>query len=114
MRANGKRFGSAAFELKQTTEDSIPFSDVQPHQIDALLTAKRGGGLLYKAPDDSRGMKPFDLFFLTAAEAYVVIRFPNCFTVIDVEVFIEEKAKSQRKSLTWYRAQAIAKFVIEI
>ncbi len=109
---------SAAFELKQTTNDSLPFSAVQEHQLDALLAVSEGAkGLLYKAPDDSRGVKPMDLLYLRNADAYVVIKYPEFFCLIDVDAFIKEKEKSNkkgnRKSLTSDRAQAIAYKVIK-
>lgn len=113
VRANKRNLFSSAFELKQTTGKSIPFSDVQEHQLDALLAAKHDG-LLYKAPDDSRGIKPFDMFFLYNARAFVVIRYPDFFCLIDVEVFIEERQISERKSLTAQRAREIAHEVIEL
>jgi hypothetical protein len=104
---------SAAYELKQTLTDSIPFSDVQDHQIDALL-AVEDAHLLYKIPDDSRGVKPFDMVYLTRAKAYVVIRFPEWFCGIRVKVFIEEKKTSKRKSLTARRALDIATFSVRL
>ncbi len=100
---------SAAFELKQTTTNSIPFSAVQEHQIDALKAVKTSG-LLYKIPDDSRGVKPFDFVFLKTAPAYVVIKYPQGFVVIDVNIFCDEKERSDRKSLTWERSLELAVF----
>jgi hypothetical protein len=98
-----------AYELKQTTTDSIPFSDVKEHQIDALMAVKWGDkGLLYKAPDDSRGIKPFDLFYMKGCPAFIVIKYPKLFVLIDIETFIEEKKRSKRKSLTVDRAVEIA------
>jgi len=103
---------SAAFELKQTITDSIPFSDVQEHQITALLAVKSSKGLLYKAPDDSRGIKPFDLFYLRGEGAYVVIKFPEFFAIIDVDIFIKEKNRSKRKSLLSKRAEEISEKIV--
>lgn len=106
---------SAGFELKQTRTDSIPFSDVKEHQIDALTAVGEGEkGLLYKAPDDSRGVKPFDLFYLRNADAYVVIKFPDFFCLIDYDVFKKEEKKSKRKSLTTDRAKQIAYQVVQL
>lgn len=99
---------SAAYELKQTTKDSIPFSDVQEHQIDALQAVKSKTGLLYKAPDDSRGVKPFDLFYLRNTAAYIVIRYPREFHVIDIDRWVRESKTSKRKSLTVIRAREIS------
>ncbi len=98
---------SGAFELKQTRTNSLPFSAVQEHQLHALRAAK-GEGILYKAPDDSAGVKPFDFFYLRHAYAWVVIKYPNAFYIIDVEMFSHEKALSSRKSLTEQRAKEIA------
>lgn len=102
-------FQSCAFELKQTTSDSIPFSDVKEHQIDALLAVKHGEkGLLYKAPDDSRAIKPFDLFYLFRGDAYIVIRYPKFFCIIDIDEFCREQKRNKRKSLTADRAKDIS------
>lgn len=104
---------SAGFELKQTTTDSLPFDAVKDHQIDALLAAN-STGLLYKAPDDSRGIKPFDLFYLRGAATYVVIKYPSCFVLINIRIFKMEKEKSKRKSLTVKRAQQIAELTVHL
>lgn len=106
LRANPRP--SAAFELKQTTSDSLPFGAVQPHQLDALEAARGNTGLLYKAPDDSRGIKPCDLLYLRFSEAFVVIKYPNCFVLIDNRVFTEEMKSSKRRSLTSSRAKEIS------
>lgn len=100
---------SGAFELKQTRTNSIPFSAVMEHQIDALMAVKNGG-LLYKAPDDSAGVKPFDFFYLRNEPAYIVIKFPRCFVGIDVETWVREQERSMRKSLTVSRAKEICVF----
>ena len=101
---------SSAFELKQTTKDYIAFDALQGHQEVALLAASRNNGILYKAPDDSRGVKPFDFFFLRAAPAFVVIKYPQGFEGIDIETFIMERERSTRKSLTYERAHQISVF----
>lgn len=104
---------SAVFELKQTTTDSIPFSAVQDHQL-AALNAAREPGILYKIPDDSRGVKPFDMVYLRHAERYIVIRYPDFFCIIDVYMWELEEKKNERKSLTSKRAREIADRVIEL
>jgi hypothetical protein len=96
----------AAFELKQAGS-SLPFSALAPHQEEALLAAKHRE-ILYKAPDDSAGFKPFDLFYLKGAQAYVVIFFSQRFSVIDIDTFLAERARSPRKSITVDRAGEIA------
>jgi hypothetical protein len=104
-----KDLPSAAFELKQTTIDYISFSALQDHQEAALLAATTTG-LLYKAPDDSRGVKPFDFFYLKRVPAFVVIKYPNGFEGITIENFIAEREKSNRKSLTHAKASEISSF----
>lgn len=105
---------SSAFELKQSVTNSLPFGAVQEHQRDALLACKTKGGLLYKAPDDSRGIKPFDLFLLSNSYAWVVIRYPHSFHLIDIDTFLLEEKRSTRKSLTEDRAQAISTVSVKI
>lgn len=103
---------SSAFELKQTTKNYISFSALQEHQEYALLAAC-GPGLLYKAPDDSCGVKPFDFFYIKRASAFVVIKYPKGFEVIEIQNFITERERSgKRKSLTYERAQAISTYSI--
>lgn len=108
-----QKFQSAAFELKQTQDDYIPFSDIQDHQINGLLAAKSRNGILFKLPDDSRGIKPFDLFYLQMSEAYVVIKYPKFFCVIDIDDFLRERNESKRKSLTDIQAREIALKIVD-
>lgn len=104
---------SAAFELKQTRTNSISFAAVKEHQLHALKAAK-GEGILYKGPDDTAGFKPFDLFYLRHANAWVVIKYPKAFFIIDVEMFMHEKALSSRKSLTDQRAREICMTAVDL
>lgn len=105
---------SAAFELKQCGS-SLPFNAVQEHQVDALTSVHSSTGLLYKAPDDSRGVKPFDLFYLRSAPAYVVVLFGNKeFSLIEIETFMLEKKRSKRKSLTMARAREISTITVPV
>lgn len=110
---NSAALGSSVFELKQTQTNSIAFSDVKEHQIDALMAVKHNSkGLLYKAPDDSRGIKPCDMFYVKQGGAYVVIRYPKFFVLIDIDVFNTEKTMNKRKSLTADDAKRIAYKVV--
>lgn len=102
---------SSVFEIKQTTKDSIPFSALKEHQIDALMSVNETvRGFSYKIPDDSRGVKPFDLVHYKRAPAFVVIKYPTMFCVISIINFIAEEGKSKRKSLTLERAIEIASY----
>lgn len=105
---------SAAFELKQCGS-SLPFSAVQEHQIDGLRAVKSDHGLLYKGADDSRSIKPFDLFYLRNAPAFVVILFGNQeFSIIDVDTFMLESKRSKRRSLTMARARELSTRTISL
>jgi hypothetical protein len=106
--------GSAAFELKQTQTNALPFSALQEHQIDALRSARSPYGILYKAPDDSAGVKPFDYFYLQSVPAFVVIRYPKSFHVIPVENFVAESESSKRRSLTSERAEEISTYSVPL
>ncbi len=109
MKANPQTFPhGAVFELKQTST-SLPFCAVQEHQINALLATSEGeGGMLYKIPDDSRGIKPFDMFYAKRMPAFIVIKFPKKFEIISVGTFVLEMNRSNRKSLTAQRASEIS------
>lgn len=103
---------SSGFELKVTPTDSIAFTDVREHQVDALLAVKRAK-LFWKIPDDSMAAKPFDCFLLVASSAWIVVMF-RCrergqgeFFLIDVEVWTAERKRSKRRSLTEERARQI-------
>ena len=109
---------SAAFELKICKENSIPFSNVQDHQVAGLLAAKIGK-LVYKIPDVGMGQKPFDSMILSGTEAYVVIiyHYDRQYTrayLIDVEVWDKESETSIRRSLLEDRAKEIASEVFEL
>ena len=97
---------TAAFELKQTQTDSIPFSDVKPHQVDALL-AVREGNFVWKIPD-AGFQNPFDSFSMYNEQAFVVIFYPKSFELIPINGFLLERERSKRKSLTYERARAIS------
>ena len=66
--------GSAAFELKRTTSDTLPVKSIAPHQLVALNQAF-DGTLYYKMPDTGYGKKPMDCFVLQQSLAYLVIAF---------------------------------------
>lgn len=103
---------SCTFEVKQTTKDYISFGCVKEHQLDALRASTSSLGFSYKISDQSQGAKPFDVLYYNLAYAYIVIKFPKFFCLIDVNDFNNEKEKSKRKSLTSLRAIEIAKKTI--
>lgn len=94
-------------ELKQTTTNSISFSVVKEHQLNWLLACKHNS-TNYKIPDDTRGIKPVDYIFSIKTDAVIVIKYPNNFYIIDIDIFIKEKKISKRKSLLEKRASEIS------
>lgn len=104
---------TAVFELKITKTNSLPFSQVYEHQINALLAAKHQR-FAYKISDISLGMKPFDSFMMFQVRAFVVILYYkgpkklNTAYMIDVDDFIKDRIITKRKSLLEHRALAIA------
>jgi len=114
IRANPPRL-PCAIEIKQTTTNSLLFSAVKEHQRDALLAVKYNvQGFLYKIPDDSRGIKPFDMVYFINTQGYVVIKYPTFFCFIDIDTFLVEEQRSKRKSLTDTRAREIAYLSVDL
>lgn len=105
---------TGVFELKHTHgKDSLPFNAVKDHQLRALSIAKHGV-FSYKISDfDMIGFKPFDCFCVARVMAYVVIKYPDFFCLIDIDDFIKEKGRSKRKSLTSDRAQDITPLIFK-
>ena len=101
---------SGAFEIKQTTTDSLSFDSLKEHQLWALLTVKNNQ-LIFKIPDVGY-QNPFDFFYFNKAEAYIVIKYPEFFCLIDIDDWIKENASSVRRSLTSSRAKEIASVVV--
>lgn len=101
---------TAAFELKQTKTNSLHFHMVKQHQLNALSQVKHGS-FVWKIPDVGY-QNPFDCFSLSGVEAYIVIKYPSFFCLIDIDKFIQEESVSERKSLTANRARIIATIVI--
>lgn len=94
--------GTAAFELKRSLTDSIPFSAVEIHQKENLIRASMGF-FYYKIPDDSIGQKPFDCFVLSTNRAFIVIAFGKTikrFHLIPIDIWCEIERLSERKSVT--------------
>lgn len=103
---------TACFELKQTQGNSIAFNSVVSHQIEALLNAKKGV-LVYKIVDCGY-QNPFDTFCMAGVLAFVVIKYPDFFCLIDIDDWIDEVKRSDRKSLTSERSKEIATTIVSL
>lgn len=124
--ANNPPDCATVYELKLEKGRAIPFDRVYDHQVAGLRQAKYKG-LYHKIADQPAMMvqgrrmylglkKPFDCLFLKGLEAYVVIMYyvpreTKRMYFIDIDVWCNEAAKSNRRSLTEARAGEIAKFV---
>jgi penicillin-binding protein-related factor A (putative recombinase) len=106
--------GGFAFELKHTRgKNSLPFSALEDHQLNSLLTVSYGS-FIYKISDESQGYKPFDCFALRLCEAYVVICYPSFFVLIKIEAFVHQKKRSKAKSLSAEQAKEIADIIVKL
>ena len=99
------------FELKHTRgKTSLPFKSVEAEQIAFGLQAGSRKGVLARVSQGTVGCA--DYIGLIRASSWVVISFPRFFCVIALEVFVMERDRSSRKSLTAERAEAIATAVV--
>ena len=101
---------TGAFELKVAKNESLPFSAVADHQLQALENV-RYGTFVFKIIDAGY-QNPFDCFCLTRQPAWIVIKYEKFFCLITIDTFLLEKERSVRKSLTAVRAREIAVEVI--
>lgn len=97
---------TATFELKQSQNDSIPFSCLEEHQIRYNLAKER----LVRVQGT---IGEPDMINLINVSAFIVIKFKSGAYIISIEDFLLEKKRSQRKSLTSSRAQELACDIIK-
>jgi hypothetical protein len=102
--------GNCAIEMKVTTGKSISFDAVQEHQMLALEQSRQQ--FVYKIPDDSRGAKPFDMFILQNASAFIGVSFlvPRQTPVVYLVPIAQWKSLAEscgRKSVTEEMLQGI-------
>lgn len=97
FRANKKKFESCVFELKDT-RGSATFNvkEWKEEQRDHALACKSDDGNLMRFSSGTTGMP--DYGFYRNAYAYVVIRYPKAFYVIDADDLIAHKGKSLKES----------------
>jgi len=91
---------STAFELKLSKTKSLPFSAFYPHQLEALHKVKYES-LSYKIPDVGYGQKPFDMFHLAWAQAYIVVMYwqPGVrhFYLVDIQDYLNHIGQDAKK-----------------
>lgn len=108
-----KSRGGCAIELKHTRgRKSLPFSDLEDHQKEALQAFAKG--FVWKIDDTGYRQKPFDIIGSSGGAAFVAVRYPKVIAIIFIHDWCEEEEKSYRKSLTEERARKIAYYCIRI
>lgn len=97
FRANKKKFESCVFELKDT-RGSITFNvkEWKEEQRDHALACKSDEGNLMRFSSGTTGMP--DYGFYRNACAYVVIKYPKAFYIIDSDDLNAWKLKSLKES----------------
>lgn len=110
---------SEIYELKICRGTSQPFDSVREHQVQALLGVANGfyhkitdPPMFYGQETRFNAPRPFDCFYLTGLQGYVVIWFykPRAtkeFIKIKIQDWMKEKRESVRKSITEERAKEI-------
>lgn len=97
FRANKKKFDSSVFELKDTRGgETFDMSEWKEAQRDHLEACKGDGGDLMRFSSGTTGMP--DYGFYRNAYAYVVIKYPKAFYVIDADDLIAHKGKSLKET----------------
>jgi hypothetical protein len=96
FRANKKKFDSCVFEIKHTRgKSSFSVSEWKEEQRDHALACKSDEGNLMRFSSGTTGMP--DYGFYRNAYAYIVIRFPKAFYVIDADDLNAWKLKSLKE-----------------
>lgn len=95
------------FELKDTRgKGALPFSEVAEAQIDSGMANKSKKGNLVRIQSGTAGTGDYAAF--VGYPTYIVVKYPKCFEVIEVETFDMERKRSKMKSLTAGRAREIS------
>lgn len=109
IRANKQT--SAPYEMKQTTTDSLPFRELKEAQVMWLQAAKSDEGVLIRVI--GHGGEP-DYAYYRNSPAWVVVKYPDRFCVIDIDIFVTFRDTIFRKSLTADHAQGIAALTVKV
>lgn len=104
---------SCPLEVKNTRgSNSFPFNELKDEQVNNAMASKSDKGNLIRISVGTIGAP--DYCYYRNSPAYIVIKYPSGFVILDVETFVLEKDRSKRKSLTWERACEIAVRVVPL
>ncbi len=98
---------TCSWEVKDTRGlDYISFSEIKQAQIDYGMAIKHSDKGVLIRTDGVEGLP--DYIYVRKEPAWIIIKYPKSFEIIDVETFAMERYRSKRRSLTYERAQAIS------
>jgi len=104
---------SCTFEMKDTRgKGSLPFSEVKGKQINWARAVKSDDGVLMRIEPIIEGMP--DYAYYRNAPAYIVIKYPKMFCLIDVDTFVLERDRSKKASLSASRADDISTLTVKL
>jgi len=102
-------------ELKHSRgKTSMPYDCFEEHQLPDLISFQNGAAFIYKFPDTGYERKPVDFLGARGGVSFVAVRFPKVITIINIDRWLAEEAKLERKSITVERAEEIAFQIIKI
>lgn len=93
---------------------SLPFSDLEGHQLDDLTAFEEMSPFIHKFDDAGYRQKPCDIIGVVGGRSFIAIRYDKFIAIIALHVWNIEARKKERKSLTADRARAVAYDVIEL
>ena len=108
---------SALIEVKICKGHSLPFTALAPHQIRALKLCTHS--LIFKIPDGTFSQSPADMFYLHEARGWVCIVFyvphrKKCLYLIDINTWVDNIVKSDRKSVTEDDCKRLAELFLDL
>lgn len=110
---NYKHLVSCPLEMKDSRgKTDFPFSEVGDRQRIILLKAKSDKGVLIRVQTGTPGAPDYN--FYRNSPAFVVVKYPRGFEMIDIENFIKEDKKSKKRSLSYARAAEISVLSVKL
>lgn len=101
------------YELKQTSNEYFYYRHFQKHQIMSLLIM-RSNGLIWKLSDADPREKPCDCISIPPMPAYVVVKYPRAFVMIEIMDFVSDRDTTKLKALSYEHAIDIATKIIHV
>ncbi len=100
------------FELKQTDQESFPFSKIETVQYDGLQATEKNG-LVWKFSDTDMRPKPCDSVGIPPLPSYLVIKFPDAFYMIRFQKIVDLREEGNI-SITRSTSEKLAEKIIKI